>query len=928
MREELMAVNSLRRSNAARKMLPRDDKFRKLPNSNSIDPGVMASYYNQQIDANSTAASFQVDPPDQDYMQLGSYWIEGLSGSTFCLPDPDPVQSARPAEKVKIFFGRKGKQTEEMEGFEQETREASSVVAQPAPAEYYQDQQVEDLEDIQEELPRERIEEKMHNCAMKHREQEEHHELKTVAEQEDEHEEMDTNLLTRYPPPSVLGELPPRDKGVYSKTPGSFPETDEDESESAMQVIARQIVQSSVDNVLDQVKAENVRLEQLHELRRPEAASQQDKGKGKARADDGNVSTTTIPAIRISSEDAPDGGPEASSSAASTGRSRFRLGRLFNKRGATQGSTSSEASSSRDTLSPVSTTTSEEAAAQEKLKTLHFPLLRFINKHRSATSDGGKETMECVACFTDLPARKVVATPCKHLYCRDCFTQLITTSLDSNSEAQWPPKCCLTPIPIGTIVKYATSSRALFERYKAKEAEYQIPADQRIYCSTPNCGEWIPPTRRAIDKAAKTARCSKGHTMCVMCLGPPHKCSEVCAEDRDLQLLDEIAEESGWKKCFKCQTLVEHSAACAHMTCRCGAQFCYICGLRWKTCACDSSELSRIKLRAEQNRLQREARDRGESSSAPAAATVADAEEAEWLANQLQLIEAMEMETEAGEQRREQERRQRREEEMRQEAALMEEVTRREAEERARREEAILRELEERFSRLRSKLLGIENWQRTALLNEQSRETDQCRSAAVRKRDGVKEKLERERLELETEAAAKIAHREAEWKKEYAVRVAWERQLEEDYALLLRVSKLRGPGQAEAAMRSYMIKNDARRDAWRKTRDEERERFRVTVREDLMTSETLIYALVRSAHRAVDCELLEIKRKHKAEFRWFELATAERHRLLAEMEAVERENGGEMPDVAGSLLRLADEESDDGTAASFRSWEIQDPNYY
>ncbi|KAM7219266.1 hypothetical protein V8F06_005302 [Rhypophila decipiens] len=739
----------------------------------------------------------------------------------------------------------------------------------------------------------------MQNCTRP-----EQHGLKTA--EEDEHEETETGILTRYPPPSVLGQLPLRDKGSYSKTPGSFPETDKDESESETRGIARQIVQSSLDNVLDQVKAEEARLQQSQELRRQEAAAPQDKGKGKARADDGNVSTTAIPAIRISGEDATDGGPEASSSAASssTGRSRFRLGRLFNKRGAAQGSTSSEASSSRETLSPVSTTTSEEAAAQEKLKTLHFPLLRLINKHRNATSDGGTATMECIACFTDLPPRQLVHTPCKHLYCRDCFTHLITTSLDSNSEAQWPPKCCLTPIPIRTIVKYAASSRTLFERYKAKEAEYKIPADQRIYCSTPNCGDWIPPTRRSIDKAAKTARCSKGHTMCVMCLGPPHKHSEVCAEDRDLQLLDEIAEESGWRKCFKCQMLVEHAAACSHMTCRCGAQFCYICGLKWKTCACDSAELSRIKLRAEQNRLQREARDRGESSSP--APDAADAEEAEWLANQLQLIEDMEREEE-----------QRREEARRAEAARLEDVRRREAEEWARREEAIHVELVKRYSGLRSELSRIENWQRTVLLNDQTRETDLSRSAAVRKRDEVKEKLERERLELRAETAAKIADREAEGKKEYAVRVAWEKQLEEDYALLLRESRLRGPGPAEAAMRSYMIKNDARRDAWRKTRDEELERFRVTVREDLECSEALIDALVRSAHRTADCELLEIKRRHKAEFRWFELATAERNRLLAEMEAVERENGSEMPDT-----------TDDGTAASFRSWEIQDASYY
>lgn len=33
-------------------------------------------------------------------------------------------------------------------------------------------------------------------------------------------------------------------------------------------------------------------------------------------------------------------------------------------------------------------------------------------------------------------------------------------------------------------------------------------------------------------------------------------------------------------------------------SCRCGAQFCYICGLQWKTCACEQWDEHRLTIRA------------------------------------------------------------------------------------------------------------------------------------------------------------------------------------------------------------------------------------------------------------------------------------------------------------------------------------------
>ena len=36
-----------------------------------------------------------------------------------------------------------------------------------------------------------------------------------------------------------------------------------------------------------------------------------------------------------------------------------------------------------------------------------------------------------------------------------------------------------------------------------------------------------------------------------------------------------------FKRCVKCRMVVERNQGCPHMTCKCGAQFCYNCGAAW-----------------------------------------------------------------------------------------------------------------------------------------------------------------------------------------------------------------------------------------------------------------------------------------------------------------------------------------------------------
>lgn len=55
----------------------------------------------------------------------------------------------------------------------------------------------------------------------------------------------------------------------------------------------------------------------------------------------------------------------------------------------------------------------------------------------------------------------------------------------------------------------------------------------------------------------------------------------------------------------------------------------------------------------------------------------------------------------------------------------------------------------------------------------------------------------------------------------------------------------------------------------------------------------------------------EARKKHRAELRWLELAVAERGRLVAGMEAVERENEREDMFDAGSMSLTNDADDDE-----------------
>ncbi|KAI9789425.1 MAG: hypothetical protein M1833_002419 [Piccolia ochrophora] len=122
----------------------------------------------------------------------------------------------------------------------------------------------------------------------------------------------------------------------------------------------------------------------------------------------------------------------------------------------------------------------------------------------------------------------------------------------------------------------------------------------RIYCPSRGCGEWIRPADIHTELGRKCGRCRRCKTkVCCQCNGKWHTRKE-CPKDEETNRFVEIAKKEGWQRCHNCSAMIELKEGCNHMTCRCTAEFCMICGSKWKTCNCpwfnyDAVEADRLQ---------------------------------------------------------------------------------------------------------------------------------------------------------------------------------------------------------------------------------------------------------------------------------------------------------------------------------------------
>ncbi|KAK6207376.1 hypothetical protein LQW54_007205 [Pestalotiopsis sp. IQ-011] len=511
------------------------------------------------------------------------------------------------------------------------------------------------------------------------------------------------------------------------------------------------------------------------------------------------------------------------------------------------------------------TNTDTGRAFLEKRKPVGQGSFRTNTKVETPKIEETQETVECVSCLDDFSPNDMIKVTC-HSYCTDCFYRLIRAACEN--EQQWPPKCCLNPIRESTILDAIQKDAELSGAYTGRSEEWSIPVADRIYCSEPDCGVLVKEV--SIYKGSQTARCRSGHWTCTLCRGQGHGDRE-CPQDRELQRTEALAESEGWKRCFRCRAFVEHREACQHMTCRCGAQFCYVCGARWRTCGCTEGQLAQIKQDALDRRLARDAQTlREEADLAEALRQIEEYEREEALKEHLLMME------------REFQEKQRRE---------------KEARERLRKETQRRKTVESKFQELRWELLEIHVRQRSEVVREHGKEENLIKYDIDSSTSKLWEAGIVQREAAATEAKRDFAEFKSTLRSQYAARLKYEQQVEESYQEQLKIywsGQEGGDEQIEASLLEVKRRMDKGHRAYCRWMRERIDAKRLNIQNEQSAQQEHMQQEEKRLEEKNRNQQQTFDRKKTAELKWVDLVCQERHDMLDDMEETEMNDGDDI----------------------------------
>ncbi|KAF8250894.1 hypothetical protein K440DRAFT_616536 [Wilcoxina mikolae CBS 423.85] len=212
---------------------------------------------------------------------------------------------------------------------------------------------------------------------------------------------------------------------------------------------------------------------------------------------------------------------------------------------------------------------------------------------RGGVGGAGKATtslvqeMKCCSC---IETRFCVTAPCGDAYCHVCIRTVFRNAC--NDEECFPPRCHRQEIPL--YLAHPFLSKEEIALFKAKKEEFTTV--NRTYCYNPTCLAFIP-GKNCEEDCALCGKCAQ--MTCVSCKKKWHGKTD-CPTDSNLTATLELAVRKGWQRCRGCHALVERLFGCQHIVCKCGSEFCYRCGLKWKTCKCSDWDTRALDRRAEQ----------------------------------------------------------------------------------------------------------------------------------------------------------------------------------------------------------------------------------------------------------------------------------------------------------------------------------------
>jgi hypothetical protein len=202
---------------------------------------------------------------------------------------------------------------------------------------------------------------------------------------------------------------------------------------------------------------------------------------------------------------------------------------------------------------------------------------------------GYTEKETCPICTDEISCAEQLG--CGHSYCSQCLQHY----LESAPHTKIFPLVCLgdeggckVPISIPEIRRFLQPQvfQALVE--VAFRAYLDQHTQELKFCTTPDCQQIYrhSPTDNSGTRTLQCPSCFS--TICSACDEEAHE-GMTCEERRihkdpaeQDRLFNEWVAENGGKRCPRCRSVIEKTAGCNHITCRCGAHFCWACETTFK----------------------------------------------------------------------------------------------------------------------------------------------------------------------------------------------------------------------------------------------------------------------------------------------------------------------------------------------------------
>jgi len=181
-----------------------------------------------------------------------------------------------------------------------------------------------------------------------------------------------------------------------------------------------------------------------------------------------------------------------------------------------------------------------------------------------------RDVHNCPVCFNE--ASYPERLHCGHTYCPGCLNNLLTAVIDSKN---FPIMCigndatCHVPIPLPFIRLFLPQHtfRRLLEAAFISYLE-QNPL-QFQYCGTSGCNQTY--RRQPSSNAPVVLSCPSCLARTCSSCGVEH--DDITCEEHQIQLQDrlffQLAKSKGYRRCPKCQVLVEKNGGCDNILCRC-----------------------------------------------------------------------------------------------------------------------------------------------------------------------------------------------------------------------------------------------------------------------------------------------------------------------------------------------------------------------